>query len=444
MRRLLPALLSLLAVPVAAAAPPVTDDARAVLDRWEAASRSHLPVTEAERLRLRYGSSDQSGHQLELACELQGTIDAADLARRYVWNLTENADGIELTATPRDRLERLFYDRFTVRLDAETCRPSAVRFEFASGETGLPIALAPWVDDTSEAAEAIEYVGFETGDAPERPIRTADLSDDAPRLLREDSPLALPPAPSRFAMPLHPVEAPRPPASNEPAALRDVLDKFDRNYASAKRIRLKLFRWRYDNTFDVEKRDWADVWLEGRERGSLEFHAAQVEPGAVSDSKLVLIPSKPDGWRWDPDRVTHYDPERSTYETILRPRHPVPVTEGGETGHLTGLFKLEHLLPVWTEASAAALRDRFDLKLVRVADDRVYVAARPRTRREALYFRRLDIIFDRESGYPLATKAIDPTVNGAVVLSAQRIELDGPRPPVMALKNPIGVGRAVR
>jgi hypothetical protein len=446
MRRLpLAALIGLLALPAAAAPPAAGDDARAALDRWETASRSHLPVTEAERLRLRYASPDRSGQELDLTCELQGPIDAADLARRYDWTMMEGADAVVLTAVPKDRLEGLFYDRFSVTLDATTCRPTGVRFETAAGEASPTVALRPWVDDDSETAGAIEYVGFESPeDAAERPIRTAELADDLPGLLRNDVPLALTPAPvpHDIAIPLEPVEAPRPNAG-EPAALRDVLEKFDRNYASAERVSLKLFRWRYDNTFDVEKRDRADVWLENHERGWVEFNGVPVETNAKSDAKLALRSGQPDGWRWEPDRVTHYDPAGSTYETVARAQTASP-PEWGQFGSLAAAWKPERALPVWTARSAEALRERFDLKLVQVTEDRVYVSARPRTRSEALYFRQIEIIFDRETGYPRATKVLDPTVNGAVVFSAQRIELNGPRPPVMALKNPIGAERALR
>lgn len=438
----LAALAGLFALSVAAAPPAA--DARAALDRWEAASRAHLPVAEAERLRLRYASPDQSGHETDLICELQGPVDAADLAGRYRWTIAENADALELTAIPDDRLERLFYDRFSVTLDPATFRPVAVRFEAAGGEAGRRVALRPWVDDAGPAG-AIEYVGFESPEgAAERPIRTADLSD-SPRLLRDDTRLALPPAPGPHepAAPPGPVEAPRPTPSGEPAALRDVLEKFDRNYASAERVRLKLFRWRYDDTFEVEKRDWADLWVEDHERGWVEFHVVPVRPGPASDAKFVLRPSRPEGWRWEPDRLTHYDPARSTYETLARTHEPVSPAEWG-LGGWAAAWQPERALPVWTDRSAETLRARFNLELVKVTADRVYVTARPRTRGEALYFRRLDIIFDRETGWPRATRAVDPTVNGAVVLSALRIELNGPRPPVMALKNPVLPGRASR
>src|SRR5687768_14837998 len=97
---------------------PIPDDAHEVLGRWALASRAHLPVIEAERLRLRYAAPRRSGQEISLTCELQGPVNADDLARRYHWSVTDDADAVELTAIPKDRLERLFYDRFTVTLDA--------------------------------------------------------------------------------------------------------------------------------------------------------------------------------------------------------------------------------------------------------------------------------------------------------------------------------------
>lgn len=192
---------------------PNAGQARELLARWEAASQSHLPVTEAERLRLRYSSPERSGQELNLACEFQGQINAEDLTRRYEWaTVVETGAVVQLTATPKDALDRLFCDRFTVTLDS-AWRPVEIHFGAVPASRSSSVALRPWVDDGIDADGAIHLVGFESDEeVRERPIRTADLSDEPPRLLRDDSPLALPPAPIRydFPVPTEPVEAPRP------------------------------------------------------------------------------------------------------------------------------------------------------------------------------------------------------------------------------------------
>lgn len=197
---------------------PIPDDALEILRRWETASRTFLPVTEAERLRLRFDSPDRTGHELDLACEFQGTIDADDLARRYDWTtVSEVGDLVELTAVPKDEVERLFIERVSVTLDAKTWRPTGLlcgRLDRPGTFANATIPLRPWGDDAT-----IQLVGFESDGSDrnatdaERPIRTADLSDDSPRLTRDDCPLTLPPAPAPLdfvAVPLEPVEAPRP------------------------------------------------------------------------------------------------------------------------------------------------------------------------------------------------------------------------------------------
>ncbi|MGC1275766.1 MAG: hypothetical protein WBC44_18830 [Planctomycetaceae bacterium] len=189
---------------------PIADDADEILSRWSLASQSHLPVTDAERLRLQYASPERSGQELSLSCELQGPVDDAELNRRYDWTVTDDADAVELTAIPKDGLERLFYDRFTVTLDAATWRPTAVRFETPDLSGRQAVALRPWVDD--EATE-IQVVAYRPPSVAEQPIRTADVSEAAPRLLHnEPAPLELPPAPAPCE-PVEtrtPIEAPKP------------------------------------------------------------------------------------------------------------------------------------------------------------------------------------------------------------------------------------------
>lgn len=188
---------------------PIADDAHEILGRWEFASRAHLPTTDAERLRLKYDRPGRSGQELALTCELQGPVDAADLGRRYNWSVTDDADAVELTAVPKDRLERLFYDRFTVTLDPADWRPTAIRFVTPDGRRGPAVALRPWVD---AGAADVRLVAFESPVPAAKPVRTADLSDDAPRPLRDDfAPLALPPAPAPCDLDApEPIEAPKP------------------------------------------------------------------------------------------------------------------------------------------------------------------------------------------------------------------------------------------
>lgn len=189
---------------------PIADDAGEILSRWSLASQSHLPVTDAERLRMKYASPERSGQELSLSCELQGPVDDAELNRRYDWTVTDDADAVELTAVPRDDLERLFYDRFTVTLDAATWRPTSLRFETPDRRGRQAVALRPWVD---EEATVIQVVAYRPPNSAGQPVRTADLSEAAPRLLHtEPAPLELPPAPTPCE-PVEtrtPIEAPKP------------------------------------------------------------------------------------------------------------------------------------------------------------------------------------------------------------------------------------------
>ncbi|MBA3311742.1 MAG: hypothetical protein H0T47_00420 [Planctomycetaceae bacterium] len=185
---------------------PIADNAYEMLARWELASRTFYPVTEAERMRLRFNETELTGQQLNLVCEFNQAIDAGDLTRRYDWtNFSRQGDVVSLTAVPKDDLERLFYDSFIVDVDALTGQPSRVRFgtiDASGGDLNPTIALRPWLDESSND---IRLVGYE--ETPD-PIRTADASENVPRRLDEVE-SSTPPAPRAFDCVI-PVEATKP------------------------------------------------------------------------------------------------------------------------------------------------------------------------------------------------------------------------------------------
>jgi len=179
---------------------PIADETREILDRWEEASRAFYPVTEAERLRLLVERPELTGQQLELVCALKQPIRANDLARRYDW-ATLNTRGhiVSLAAVPKDRLERLFYDRFVIDIDRSTGCPAGLQFGSTSTSGGTAqsmIAMRPWLD---QSRLDIQLVGFESAGESPRMIRTADASDASPPMRpHERKPLMPPPAPRPF------------------------------------------------------------------------------------------------------------------------------------------------------------------------------------------------------------------------------------------------------
>lgn len=189
---------------------PIADATGELLDQWERASQEFYPVTEAERLRLRVERTDLTGQQLELVCTMKQPIRASDLVQRYHWStLATQGEVATLVAVPKDRLERLFYDRFVVDLDTSTGRPAGLRFESgvivgsaitSGGDPHPTIALRPWLD---QSRFEVQLVGFESQDDQPRLLRTADVSDDisddaSRRLPLGPALLTPPPAPQTF------------------------------------------------------------------------------------------------------------------------------------------------------------------------------------------------------------------------------------------------------
>jgi hypothetical protein len=179
---------------------PVADPTGEILDRWEAASQSFYPMTDAERLRLGTERPELTGQQIELVCALKQPVRADDLTRRYRWaTLSKHGETATLVATPQDRLERLFYEQFVVDVDTSTGCPSGVRFGLAilsDKVASQTVALRPWVDPSRLD---IELAGFESSEDERQPVRTADASDDATvRLPTKQRTNSLPPAPTQF------------------------------------------------------------------------------------------------------------------------------------------------------------------------------------------------------------------------------------------------------
>lgn len=135
----------------------VEGDAASLLADWETASRELEPVSRDERKRLlAVHHPGRSAHEIDLACELRGPVDASALGRRYTWQPpVVRGSHVELTAEPLDPLERLFFRRFLVKLDSQTLRPVSIQFTDGAGAKSLPLALETNLSIEARLARAI-------------------------------------------------------------------------------------------------------------------------------------------------------------------------------------------------------------------------------------------------------------------------------------------------
>ena len=128
-----------------------------LLADWETASRELEPVSREERKRLlAVYHPGRSAHEIDLACELRGPVDASALGQRYTWQPpVVGGSHVELTAEPNDPLERLFFRRFLVKLDSQTLRPVSIQFTDGAGAKSLPLALETNLSIEARLARAI-------------------------------------------------------------------------------------------------------------------------------------------------------------------------------------------------------------------------------------------------------------------------------------------------
>jgi hypothetical protein len=121
------ALLTLSATATVSAEPPVAEP---VLRRWAAASAAIPPPGKSAGQRALFAHRRQhSGHEIALILKFRGPVDVADLLQRYQFaRCNRNGDRIRLRATPKDGVERLFFEQFELTLDAKTYLPTAISF----------------------------------------------------------------------------------------------------------------------------------------------------------------------------------------------------------------------------------------------------------------------------------------------------------------------------
>lgn len=161
-----------------------------VLKKWADASRRLKPLTKLQRkhaFRIRGGQ--YTPHELSIAIEFHAPVTARSLVRRFAWTvLGSDRDTVRLVGVPRDGLERLFYRRFELSLDANTALPREIHFDRGDGRPrprSLRFALAvPAATGIRRTASKIENPGSGvvaasfagTHHQPEEPARIASIA----------------------------------------------------------------------------------------------------------------------------------------------------------------------------------------------------------------------------------------------------------------------------
>lgn len=116
---------------------------RSALNRWESASRNVEPVTVELRNRLlRRRGQGYSAHALLMAAEFHGPVTVAELRKSFHWHAVKTGRStIQLTGSPRDRLERLFVRQFRIQLDADSGLPTKISFITGNGKHPPAVAI---------------------------------------------------------------------------------------------------------------------------------------------------------------------------------------------------------------------------------------------------------------------------------------------------------------
>jgi hypothetical protein len=352
-----------------------------VLSRWERAAAQLPPLTAAELDRaLRSPHGKLTAHEAAVAARFRGPVKVKALQRDYRWSGVKQSSGeVRLTAMPYDPVERLFYCRFELQLNAATMLPTALRFEHA--------------DERKAESVAIQV---------ERVTVQPRVSAAAIRLVKAES--------STAVVALRPM----PKADGKSKErLRAVLRRWQDCLARDSVREAGFYVYEYDFTFNIEKRSVGRFRFDHPNRFVVNIRPAKIERGLQSSRKdrngnpLTLQAGHAASWSFDgkklvlagtgtPFEIEVVDPKNPTHLKYWYFSRNVPVSEV-----LNGLFPL-------ARPTKADFATEYRWKIEKETAREIWLSATPVTKSAAASSRGLKVILDRSNYCPMAVQRIDP------------------------------------
>lgn len=394
------------------------------LRRWELASKSFEPMTDARFRRMTREFQDRhNGHEIDILALLQRPVTAAELLHRFQWT-RETGDSVTLAAVPRDATESLFVARFLVTLSDDTGAPESVRFGDRTGRLAKTATLiAPPRIVAAPEPKSLPTI-----------LQTAALKTESP---------AAPSAPSVLTSVQRQAgqiianggsENPRAAISGDVASA--LLD-WERGLTKLGPHELRFERRVFDRVFNIEKRSAGRAWFADAAHVRVDLDAVPIASGEVSrrtdpatGAPFRIERERTEFWIWNGRQVTHGTPnDRVLWEWKL--------PEGAERRPfwMWGEFQVENVLPMLHPIRTTDLTERFDITLDQRSSADVRLTLKPRATNDAVNAREYVVILSCETRLPKAVRVIDAPGNIETVYSvtervrhrAMPVELFAPR-----------------
>jgi TIGR03009 family protein len=164
-----------------------------------------------------------------------------------------------------------------------------------------------------------------------------------------------------------------------------------------------FMRYRYDKTFEIEKRAEGKFVYEAPDKGNYELRAAKIEKGTVSQkigetgTPYAVKPDEPERWVCNGKKVIKINDKEKTYEEV-----EIPSESQGQNiidGPLPFLFGMK--------AEKAKRRYKFTLK--KRDESEIKLEVIPRMPTDAANWVKATVIIEAKTYKPKAIKLLDPT-----------------------------------
>ncbi len=190
--------------------------------------------------------------------------------------------------------------------------------------------------------------------------------------------------------------------------LEQILQDWETNTSRFKTMAGEFSRFRYDKTFEVEKRADGKFTYEAPDRGNYELWGATIAAGEVSKklgkdgTPYKVKPDNPDRWVCNGKKVVKIDDKAKTYEEVEIP----PENQGKNI--------IDGPLPFLFGMKAEKAKLRYKLSLKKNDGKEIWLDVIPRRPEDAANWSKATVIIEAKTYKPRAVKLLDPTGSESV------------------------------
>ena len=213
--------------------------------------------------------------------------------------------------------------------------------------------------------------------------------------------------------------------------MEEILLAWSQASKGIKKLEGKHHRYVYDKVFEVEKRAVGLFYFEDPDHGRIDILPRKIPKQAVSrrlnknHRPYTLQPDKPVRWISDGKQIMQINDVQKVVNV-----YPIPPESRGRNimnGPLPFLFGMP----------PKQAKRRYELKLLKETDTKIWLHVKPRLRMDAANWQEAKVILDKNNRYlPTAVQLIDPSGNKETVYTFSDLKVNKRRGFFLPLGNP--------